>query len=66
MLWLPGEVDALLTTIDESTLYWRPEAPFAVILAIDDSSQAATAFWFRNDRNIGSIEDLKGKRWGCG
>jgi NitT/TauT family transport system substrate-binding protein len=55
------QIDVLPTTLDVSTRYWRPEAPFAVILAIDASS-GGDGVLVRTDRNIGSIEDLKGKR----
>jgi NitT/TauT family transport system substrate-binding protein len=55
------QIDVLSATLDVSTLYWRPEAPFAVILAIDASS-GGDGVLVRTDRNIGSIEDLKGKR----
>jgi NitT/TauT family transport system substrate-binding protein len=47
--------------MDVSTLYWTPEAPFATILAIDASS-GGDGVLVRTDRNIDSIEDLKGKR----
>jgi NitT/TauT family transport system substrate-binding protein len=55
------QIDVLPATLDESTLFWKPEAPFAVILAIDASS-GGDGVLVRTDRNIGSIEDLKGKR----
>jgi NitT/TauT family transport system substrate-binding protein len=55
------QVDVLPVTLDVSTLYWRPEAPIAVVLAIDASS-GGDGVLFRTDRNIGSIEDLKGKQ----
>ena len=55
------QIDVLPTALDESTLYWRPEAPFAVVLAIDASS-GGDGVLVRTDRNIGSIENLKGKR----
>jgi NitT/TauT family transport system substrate-binding protein len=55
------QIDVLTTTMDVSTLYWTPEAPFATILAIDASS-GGDGVLVRTDRNIDSIEDLKGKR----
>jgi NitT/TauT family transport system substrate-binding protein len=55
------QIDVLTATMDVSTLYWRPEAPFAVILAID-ASAGGDGVLVRTDRNIGSIEDLKGQR----
>jgi NitT/TauT family transport system substrate-binding protein len=57
------QIDGRLTTLDESTLYWRSETPFAVVLATDVSS-GGDGILVRNDRNIGSVKDLKGKRVG--
>lgn len=57
------EIDGRLTTLDEAVLYWRPETPFAVMLATDASS-GGDGVLVRNDRNIDSIEDLRGKTVG--
>jgi NitT/TauT family transport system substrate-binding protein len=56
-----GQIDVLPATLDVSTLYWRHEAPFAVILAIDASS-GGDGVLIRTDRSIGSIKDFKAKR----
>jgi NitT/TauT family transport system substrate-binding protein len=57
------QIDGRLSALDESTLYWTPETPFAVMLATDVSS-GGDGILVRSDRNIGSIEDLEGKRIG--
>jgi NitT/TauT family transport system substrate-binding protein len=57
------EIDGRLTALDEAVLYWRPETPYAVVLATDVSS-GGDGVLVRNDRNIASIEDLKGKTVG--
>ena len=57
------QIDGRLSALDESTLYWRPETPFAVVLATDVSS-GGDGVLIRNDRSIGSVADLKGKRIG--
>lgn len=57
------QIDARLSALDESTLYWTPETPFAVVLATDVSA-GGDGVLVRNDRGIGSVEDLKGKRVG--
>jgi NitT/TauT family transport system substrate-binding protein len=57
------QIDGRLSTLDESTLYWRTETPFAVVLATDVSS-GGDGVLVRSDRNIGSVEDLKGERVG--
>jgi NitT/TauT family transport system substrate-binding protein len=55
------QIDVLPPSLDEGTLYWRPETPFAVILATDASS-GGDGVLIRTDRNIGSIKDFKAKR----
>jgi NitT/TauT family transport system substrate-binding protein len=57
------QIDGRTATLDESTLYWSPENPFVVILATDISS-GGDGVLTRSDRNIGSVEDLKGKKIG--
>jgi NitT/TauT family transport system substrate-binding protein len=57
------QIDGRLTALDESTLYWRAETPFAIVLATDVSS-GGDGVLVRSDRNIDSVEDLKGKRVG--
>ena len=53
-------VDGRLVTLDEAALYWKPEMPYAAVLATDISS-GGDGVLVRNDRNIASIEDLNGK-----
>lgn len=57
------EIDGRLTTLDESALFWKPESPFAAVLVVD-ASAGGDGVLIRNDRNIGSVADLKGKRIG--
>lgn len=57
------QIDGRLSALDESTLYWRPETPFAVVLATDVSS-GGDGVLVRSDRGIGSVADLKGKTVG--
>lgn len=54
------EIDGRLSTLDESTLFWRPETPFVAVLAVDASS-GGDGVLGRSDRAIGSVADLKGK-----
>jgi NitT/TauT family transport system substrate-binding protein len=70
MEWTPQEgfdllaakqIDVRAATLDESALYWRPEAPFAVILATDISS-GGDGVLVRSDRDISSVEHLRGKK----
>jgi NitT/TauT family transport system substrate-binding protein len=56
-------IDGRLGTLDESTLYWKPESPFIVVLALDVSS-GGDGVLVRTDRNIESVGDLKGKKVG--
>jgi NitT/TauT family transport system substrate-binding protein len=58
-----GKVDGNLSTLDEATLHWQPETPYAVMLAVDVSA-GGDGVVVRNDRNIGSVADLKGKKIG--
>lgn len=40
------QLDALVSTLDTMTLYWKPETPFVAILGLDDSS-GEMEFWLR-------------------
>ena len=57
------EIDGRLSTLDESTLFWRAEAPFAAVLAVDASS-GGDGVLVRKDRDIGSVTGLKGREVG--
>jgi NitT/TauT family transport system substrate-binding protein len=57
------QIGGRLATLDESTLYWKPESPFVVVLALDVSS-GGDGVLVRTDRNIKSAGDLKGKKVG--
>ncbi len=57
------EIDGRFSTLDEAALYWKAETPFAVMLATDVSA-GGDGVLVRHDRNIASINDLKGKRIG--
>jgi NitT/TauT family transport system substrate-binding protein len=57
------QMDGRSASLDESALYWRPEAPFSVILVTEISS-GGDGVLVRSDRNIGSVEDLRAKKIG--
>jgi NitT/TauT family transport system substrate-binding protein len=52
------QLDALVSTLDTMTLYWKPETPFVAILGLDDSS-GGDGILVKKD--ISSLKDLKGK-----
>jgi NitT/TauT family transport system substrate-binding protein len=54
------QIDGRFVTIDEASLYWKSETPYAAMLAGDISS-GGDGILVRNDRNIASIKDLRGK-----
>jgi NitT/TauT family transport system substrate-binding protein len=54
------QIDGRFATLDEAALYWQSETPYAAILAADISS-GGDGVLVRNDRNIASIKDLRGK-----
>jgi NitT/TauT family transport system substrate-binding protein len=58
-----GEVDGYTSTLDEATLHWQSQKPYAVMLAADVSA-GGDGVLIRNDRNIGSVADLKAKKIG--
>lgn len=55
-----GETEGLPITLDVTPLYWKSETPFAVVLAIDDSS-GGDGILVRKDLNIDSVKGLKDK-----
>jgi NitT/TauT family transport system substrate-binding protein len=54
------QIDGRFATRDEAAQYWKSETPYAAILAADVSS-GGDGVLVRNDRDVASIEDLKGK-----
>jgi NitT/TauT family transport system substrate-binding protein len=57
------QLDGLVSTLDTMTLYWKAETPFVAILGLDDSS-GGDGIVVRKDKNIASVQDLKGKSIG--
>jgi NitT/TauT family transport system substrate-binding protein len=54
-------VDAHTFPLDESTLFWKPEVPYATIFSTDISF-GGDGILVRKDLHIASVADLKGKR----
>jgi NitT/TauT family transport system substrate-binding protein len=57
------QIDGRFTALDEAALYWSAETPYAVMLATDVSS-GGDGVLVRKDRNITSVEGLRGKKIG--
>ena len=55
------QIDGRLATLDESTLYWKPESPYVAVMALDVSS-GGDGVLVRTDRSIKSVGDLKGRK----
>lgn len=56
-----GNIDGIVTSLDTAVLYWKPDSPYKIVLALDESSGGDGII---AQSNVRSIANLTGKKIG--